>query len=68
MNKYTKIIMWSNDDDCYIVSVPELPGCMADGKTQEEALKNADVIIEEWIQTAELEGREVPQPNGFMSV
>lgn len=39
---------------------------MADGETQEEALKNAETVITEWIETAKLLGREIPQPLGKM--
>ncbi len=61
---YERIIYWSNDDDKFIAEVPELPGCMADGMTPEEALRNSDVIISEWIETAKLLGREIPEPEG----
>lgn len=60
--KYSIIIQWSEIDNCYIASVPELPGCMADGNTQEKCLQNLQVIIEEWIETAKEMGREVPLP------
>lgn len=64
MYKYEMIIFWSNDDSCYIADVPELPGCMADGKTAIEALENAELAIAEWIDTALAIGRDVPQPQG----
>ena len=64
MDKYTKIIYWSEDDKKFIVEVPELSGCMADGSTPEEALGNSAVIISEWIETAEIIGREIPEPSG----
>ena len=41
MYKYEIIIWYSKDDECYLAEVPELPGCMADGKTPEEAVKQA---------------------------
>lgn len=47
MSKYSMFLSWSDDDQAYIVSVPELPRCMADGKTPEEAVKDAQVIIDE---------------------
>ena len=62
MYKYEMIFYWSNEDECYIVEIPELPGCKADGKTAAEALKNAEQVIREWIETAEMLGREIPQP------
>ena len=64
MNKYKQIIYWSEEDNRFIVEVPELPGCMADGTTETEALKNAEQVISEWIETASILGREIPQPEG----
>lgn len=64
MYKYEMIIYWSKDDSAYIAEVPELAGCMADGKTYEEALKNAQTVIGEWIETAKNLGRKVPRPKG----
>ena len=59
-----RIIYWSDDDNKFIAEVPELPGCMADGRTPEEALRNSGIIISEWIETAKLLGREIPEPSG----
>ena len=67
MYKYELIVFWSDEDDRYVVEVPELPGCMADGATYEEAVKNAQQIIFEWIETAESIGREIPQPKGRLA-
>jgi predicted RNase H-like HicB family nuclease len=62
--KYEMVIYWSAEDDAYIVEVPELAGCMADGKTYGEAVSNAEAIIGEWIETAKELGREIPEPKG----
>ncbi len=51
MNRYEIIIYWSNDDGRYIVEVPELPGCMADGETRSSVLNNIETIIAEWLET-----------------
>lgn len=64
MIKYELVIYWSNEDQAFIVEVPELPGCMADGATYEEALGNAEVVIHEWIETARELGRPIPEPKG----
>ena len=64
MNKYEFIIYWSQDDDCFLVEVPELAGCMADGKTYTEAVLNAEKIIAEWLETAQMQGRSIPEPRG----
>jgi predicted RNase H-like HicB family nuclease len=64
MTKYEVIIYWSQDDEAFIAEVPELPGCSADGKTYQEALSNVEIIIREWIETAQELGCEIPQPKG----
>ena len=64
MHKYERIIYWSEADQRFIVEVPELAGCMADGMTPAEALENVEVIISEWIETAQELGRESPVPKG----
>ncbi len=64
MSRYEMIIYWSDEDQSFVVEVPELPGCMADGPTYREAVTNAEKIIEEWIQTATELGREIPAPRG----
>ena len=62
--KYEVIIYWSKDDQAYLAEVPELPGCMADGSSYQEALINVEAVIKEWIETARELGREVPEPKG----
>lgn len=58
------IIYWSQEDQAFLVEVPELPGCMADGQSYEEAVANARVVINEWIETARDLGRPIPEPRG----
>jgi predicted RNase H-like HicB family nuclease len=65
--KYEIIIFWSSEDNSYVAEVPELPGCMADGRTYREALDNVELIIEEWIETATKLGRPIPQPKGRLA-
>lgn len=62
--KYEIIIYWSAEDDAFIAEVPELPGCAADGATYQEALANAEEIVDEWIETAKELGRPIPEPKG----
>jgi predicted RNase H-like HicB family nuclease len=62
--RYEIIIYWSHEDKAFIAEVPELAGCMADGKTYREALDNVEVIINEWIETARALGRTIPEPKG----
>ena len=62
--KYCVILFWSREDDAFLAEVPELPGCMADGATYAEAIENVQVIIGEWLETAQELGREIPEPRG----
>ncbi len=64
--EYQMIIYWSNEDQAFLVEVPDLPGCMADGKTRQEAIGNAEGIIQEWIETARELGRPIPPPQGCL--
>jgi len=64
MSRYEMVIYWSQADDAFIVEVPELPGCMADGATYQEAVATAEQVIKEWIDTAKEEGRVIPEPKG----
>lgn len=61
-HKYSVQIEWSEEDKAFIASVPELPGCKADGESAEQALQELDVVIGEWIETAKQAGRKIPQP------
>ena len=65
--KYQIILYWSEEDDSFIAEVPELAGCAADGKTYSEALENVQVIIAEWIETAQSLGRVIPEPKGKLT-
>jgi predicted RNase H-like HicB family nuclease len=60
---YSMIIQWSDEDQAYLVTVPELPGCMTHGNSYEEAVKQGQDAIEGWIQVAQELGRPVPPPN-----
>lgn len=64
MIRYEVILYWSEDDRAFVAEVPELPGCAADGQSYQEALANVEVVIQEWIETAQELGRPIPQPKG----
>lgn len=63
-NCYELVIYWSADDKCFVAEVPELPGCMADGASYQEAVGNVEIVIEEWMATANELGRPIPEPMG----
>ncbi|OGA34415.1 MAG: hypothetical protein A3G80_07690 [Betaproteobacteria bacterium RIFCSPLOWO2_12_FULL_62_13b] len=62
--KYEVIIYWSTEDRAFIAEAPELPGCMADGKSHQTALANLEIVVQEWIETATELGRPIPEPRG----
>ena len=62
--QYERVVYWSKEDNCWVVVVPELTGCQADGETLQEAIANSEIIIQEWIDTAVSLGRKIPEPVG----
>jgi len=64
MQRYEIIIYWSDEDKVFVAEVPELPGCMAHGDTEESALKNVKDAMQLWMDTAREFGDAVPQPKG----
>lgn len=62
MLRYEIIIYWSHEDEAFIAEVPELPGCAADGATYQEALTHVEVVMQEWMETAQTLGRPIPEP------
>ncbi len=60
---YCMLLKYSADEKCYIVTVPDLPGCTADGHSPNEAYENAKIVIREWIETAQAAGRTIPEPS-----
>ncbi|HEY9006274.1 type II toxin-antitoxin system HicB family antitoxin [Ohtaekwangia sp.] len=63
-HRYEVIIYWSKDDNVFLAEVPELPGCMADGRSHQEALANVNEVIAHWIETAKSLNRPIPEPKG----
>ena len=64
---YSMIIQWDSRSNIFVVSVPELPGCMTHGKTYEEAIKNALEVIELWLEVATVDGRPIPPPQKYVA-
>ena len=64
MQRYEIIIYWGNEDEVFVAEVPELPGCMAHGDTEQSALHNVKEAIQLWIDTAREFGDPIPEPKG----
>jgi predicted RNase H-like HicB family nuclease len=64
VERYEIIMYWSKDDEAFIAEVPELPGCLAHGETQEAALANIKQAMRLWLDTAREFGDPIPEPRG----
>jgi len=62
--RYEIILYWSAEDAAFIAEVPELPGCMAHGESQDEALRHVQDAMAAWIEVAQEIGRSIPEPRG----
>ena len=62
-DRYPVFILWSEDDACFLANAVDLPGCIADGETRESAFANAEIMVKNWIETAQSLGREIPLPS-----
>jgi antitoxin HicB len=63
---YTIIIQWSEEDNCFIASLPEWGEfCHTHGDTYEETLKNAKEVLEMLVKSSLAEGETLPQPKTF---
>ena len=67
-SRYPTVTEWSHEDQAFVILVPDLPGCFADGRTREEAARNAEQVIQEWLETARDAGRPVPPPRDHLTV
>ena len=64
---YSMIIEWSDEDQAYIVTVPELPGCRTHGETYEEAVRQGQDAIESWIMVAQADNEPIPSPRRYIA-
>ena len=63
--RYSMLIQWSDEDNAYIVTVPELPGCKTHGDTYEEAVQQGKDAIETWILFLNDIGEVIPEPEKY---
>jgi predicted RNase H-like HicB family nuclease len=64
MLNYEIVLYWSKEDSLFIAEVPELPGCMAHGDSQEAALSSVKEAMQLWVDTAREFGDPIPEPKG----
>jgi predicted RNase H-like HicB family nuclease len=63
--RYSITIQWNDEDEAYIVTLPEFPGCHTHGDTYEEALQNGKEVLELVIENRQALGRPLPEPNRY---
>lgn len=65
VRRYSLVIAWSDEDGLYVVTVPELPGCLTHGATHAEAVRQGEDAIATWLATARRFGDPIPPPRVF---
>jgi predicted RNase H-like HicB family nuclease len=60
--KYAMVVAYSSEDEGFIATVPELPGCSAFGETEEEAIREVKVAVSLWLSAARKARRKIPEP------
>ncbi|HLY30127.1 MAG TPA: type II toxin-antitoxin system HicB family antitoxin, partial [Ktedonobacterales bacterium] len=63
--RYSMVIQWSDENQAYIVSIPEFPGNLTHGDTYEEAVKQGEELIESLIMWTQQDGKPLPEPHIF---
>ena len=69
--KYTIVIQWSEEDDCFVVFLPEFEDVMqpvTHGESYEKAFQNAQEVLELLVESAMEEGKPLPAPKQFFQV
>lgn len=67
MNKFSLVVQWSEEDEGYIATIPELTGLSAFGVTKEEALKELEVAREAYLEVFIEDGCQLPEPDTLNS-
>lgn len=67
MTNYEVVIYWSDEDSVFVAEVPELPGCGAHGDTRDEALRQIEQAIDNWLNAAREIGHPIPVPKGRLA-
>ena len=56
-------VAWDEDDQVWVADVPDLPLCTAHGPTPHDAVAEAELAVEAWIEAAQGTGRDIPKPS-----
>jgi len=66
-NKFEVVVYWSEQDGRFLAEVPELPSIITDGTTRAEALRNAEEMIDSYLQAAREASWSIPEPKGRLA-
>lgn len=62
MPRYAIAVFWSDEDECWIADVPDLEFCSAHGPTPADAVREVQIALEAWLETARTAGKPIPEP------
>jgi len=66
-NRCEIVVYWSAEDGCFRAEVPELPHLITDGPARQEALRNAEEMIDASLETTRRESWPIPEPRGRLA-
>jgi predicted RNase H-like HicB family nuclease len=61
-SRYSMIIQWSDEDEAFIVTLPEFGGCQTHGATYDDAVRNAEEVLELLVESYNKQGEQLPPP------
>ena len=65
---YPIVVYHTPEDGGFFAVVPDLPGCTAHGETPEEALREARIAQEGWLEVVRERGWPIPEPSRYQSM
>jgi predicted RNase H-like HicB family nuclease len=65
MHRYQILLAWSPEDRVFVAQVPDLPGCIAHGRIEQDAFENAKAAIELYLEDLEQTGDSIPEPRQY---
>lgn len=72
INRYSMILQWSDEDQLFLITIPEFADRVimpcTHGKTREEAIRNGEEVILMYLEAWEVEGESIPEPSTLQIV
>jgi predicted RNase H-like HicB family nuclease len=65
MSRFQILVAWSPEDRVFVAQVPDLPGCIAHGRSEQDAFENARSAIELYLEDLSESGDSIPEPRQY---